>query len=213
MYREAVTVSVNAPPPPNPDSQASPDGSAPPNGAAPDDGTQAPPRSVEDVEAQWQHRVSQKDRAHAAAEQALRDENDALKRQMTALSQPRSPSSGQSGSSDDSETAVLRQQLEDQRKATDEERRLRMLETRRAKYPALSASVGEAGIDVFATQDEATLARLNAQLEDGSSVGTFAPTAPRRPAPVAGKALNDMSKAELEDQLRRSVERGDLKRS
>jgi hypothetical protein len=102
--------------------------------------------------------------------------------------------------------------LERQRQATEEERRLRQLDARKAKYPALAANVGDAGIDVFAVQDEATLARLNAQLEDGSSVGTFAPTAPRRPAPTAGKDLSEMSKVEIEAELRKSVERGDLKR-
>jgi capsule polysaccharide export protein KpsE/RkpR len=169
--------------------------------------------TVEQVEAQWQHRVSQKDRAHAAAEQALRDENDALRRQNTALSQPRSQSNGQSATGDSAETETLRQELERQRQATEEERRLRQLDSRKAKYPALAANVGEAGIDVFAVQDEATLARLNAQLEDGSSVGTFAPTAPRRPAPQVGKDMADMSKAEIEAEMRRSIERGDLKRS
>jgi hypothetical protein len=201
-------VSVNAPTPPSPGQPASPD-----EPTGPVEGTPAQPLTVEQVEAQWQHRVSQKDRAHAAAEQALRDENDALKRQMAALSQPRSQSNGQSGQGDSAEAETLRQQLEDQRRETENERRLRLLESRRVKYPALAASVGEAGIDVFAVQDDATLARLNAQLEDGSSVGTFAPTAPRRPAPQAGKNLNDMTKAEIEAEMRRSVERGDLKRT
>ena len=57
-----------------------PKGQPPAEGQPTGDGTQGQPLSVEEVETQWQHRVSQKDRAHAAAEQALRDENDALKR-------------------------------------------------------------------------------------------------------------------------------------
>jgi hypothetical protein len=202
-------VAMNTPPP---------QGDQPPaNGQAPEEppaeGTPQAPQSVEEVEKAWQYRVSQKDKAHAAAEQALRDENDALKRQMAALSQPRPQSNGQSGTQDDAQAEVLRQQLADNQKALEEERRQRTLDARRAKYPSLAKNVGDAGIDIFATSDEATLARLNAQLDDGSSgSGTFAPTSPRRSSPTPAKSLNEMGKAELEAELRKSVERGDLKR-
>jgi len=196
-----------------------PQGDQPPvNGQAPEEppaeGTPQAPQSVEEVEKAWQYRVSQKDKAHAAAEQALRDENDALKRQLGALSQPRTQSSGQSGTQTDAEADALRQQLADNQKALEEERRQRTLDARRAKYPSLAKNVGDAGIDIFATSDEATLARLNAQLDDGSSgSGTYAPTSPRRPAPAQQKSLGDMNKLELEQELLKSVERGDLKRS
>jgi hypothetical protein len=178
------------------------------------EGSPAQPLTAEEVENQWRHRVSQKDRAHAAAEQALRDENDALKRQMETLSKPRSQSNGQSatGGSNDPEVETLRAQLEEQRRATETERQARAIDTRKAKYPALARNIGEAGNSIFATADEATLARLNAQYDDGSSTGTFASATPRKtPAPPV-KALGDMSKAEIEAELRRSVERGDLKR-
>lgn len=196
-----------------------PQGDQPPaNGQAPEEppaeGTPQAPQSVEEVEKAWQYRVSQKDKAHAAAEQALRDENDALKRQMETLSKPRSQSNGQSatGGSNDPEVETLRAQLEEQRRATETERQARAIDTRKAKYPALARNIGEAGNSIFATADEATLARLNAQYDDGSSTGTFASATPRKtPAPPV-KALGDMSKAEIEAELRRSVERGDLKR-
>lgn len=208
-----MTGPIASTPPQQGEAPSPADGQQPPEGGATNgEGTQQPPATVEEVEAQWKHRVSQKDRAHAAAEQALRDENDALKRQLGTLSQPRSQSNGQSGAQADAEADVLRQQLADNQKALDEERRQRTLDARKAKYPALAHSVGEAGIDIFATSDEATLARLNAQLDDGSSTGTFAPTSPRRTPPAPTKGLGDMSKAELELELRRSVERGDLKR-
>jgi hypothetical protein len=204
-------------PPPPAGEPASPTEGQPAEGQQPQgDGTPQTPQTVEDVEKQWQHRVSQKDKAHAAAEQALRDENDALKRQLGALTAPRPQSNGQSGTQAataqaDAEADVLRRQLADNQKALDDERRQRTLDARRAKYPSLAKNVGEAGIDIFATNDEATLARLNAQLDDGSSgTGTFAPTSPRRPAPAPAKPLGEMTKQELEDQLRRSVERGDL---
>jgi len=199
-------------PPPQGDPASLVNGQAEPDQ---NEGTQQAPQSVEEVEKAWQYRVSQKDRAHAAAEQTLRDENDALKRQLGALSQPRSQSSGQSGTQGDGEADALRQQLADNQKALEDERRQRTLDARRGKYPALARSVGDAGIDIFNTADEATLARLNAQLDDGSSgTGTFAPTSPRRAAPAPPpKPLSQMSKAELEQQLAQSVERGDLKRS
>jgi hypothetical protein len=103
--------------------------------------------------------------------------------------------------------------LAENQRALEAEKRQRVLDARRAKYPSLAKNVGDAGIDIFGTSDEATLARLNAQLDDGSSgTGTFAPTSPRRTVAAPAKGLGELTKAELEDQLRRSVERGDLKR-
>lgn len=189
------------------------DGQDPAEGQTGQNGTPAQPLTAEEVEAQWKHRVSQKDRAHAAAEQALRDENDALRRSIAAQ-QPRSQSSGQSaGGGNDPAVEALRQELEEQRRATEAEKQARVIEQRKAKYPALARGVGDAGNSIFTTADEATLAKLNSQYDDGSSgSGTFAPTAPRRAAQTPPKQLGEMSKAELEQELRKSVERGDLKR-
>jgi hypothetical protein len=178
----------------------------------PDEGTQTDPPeggsavlSVEEVEAQWKHRVSQKDKAHAAAEQALREENDRLKLQLAS----RAPSGGQSGNGDAGDS-YLRDQLAQAQRETEEERRLRSIEAKARKYPALAAQVGDSGTGIFATADDATLAKLNALADDDASSGgsTFAPTTPRKPAPAAPKSLNDMSKQELEAELKKSVERG-----
>jgi len=187
------------------------EGQPPAEGAPEQNGTPGQPLTAEEVENQWKHRVSQKDRAHAAAEQALRDENDALKRRLEAS---RPQSSGQSASgANDPAVEDLRQQLEEQRRATAAAEQARTIEQRKAKYPSLARNVGDAGSAIFTTADEATLARLNAQLDDGSSgSGTFAPTSPRKAAQTPAKTLGDMSKAELEQELRKSVERGDLKR-
>ena len=200
--------------PPSGTPPASPPEGQPPAEGAPADqnGTPGQVLTADEVEAQWRHRVSQKDRAHAAAEQALRDENDALRRQVEASTKPRSQSSGQSGEGNDPAVETLRQQLDEQRRATEAERAARVIEQRKAKYPALARNIGEAGNSIFATADEATLARLNAQYDDGSSTGTFAPTTPRRAAMTPPKALGEMTKAEIEEELRKSVERGDLKR-
>ena len=195
-----------APPPvPSPEAQ-------PPEGQQPE-GSPQQPLTAEEVENQWKHRVSQKDRAHAAAEQALREENDALKRQMQALtSQPR-PTNGQSApAGPDPQVQSLQEQLAASQRAIEAERQARVTDTRKAKYPALATQVGDAGASIFQTADEATLAKLNA-LADSSSGGTFAPTSPRRPGPApAPKPLGEMNKQELEDQMRKAIEGGALKR-
>jgi hypothetical protein len=201
------------PPQPSPETQPPAEGQPAVNGSPPE-GTPSQPLTAEEVEAQWKHRVSQKDRAHAAAEQALRDENVALQRQLSALTAaPRTPANGQSApAGDDPRVATLQEQLANSQRAIEVERQARVLDTRKAKYPALAQQVGDAGASVFQTADEATLAKLNA-LADSSSGGTFAPTSPRRPGPAApAKALGEMSKQELEDQMRRSIEGGALKR-
>lgn len=196
-------------PPPSETPPVTPE--TPPEGAP--EGSPAQPLTAEEVENQWRHRVSQKDRAHAAAEQALRDENDALKRRLDATTAPRPQSSGQSASAgNDGEVVALREQLEEQRRATETERQARIIESRKAKYPALAREVGDAGTSIFATADEATLAKLNARADDGSQTGTFASASPRRPAPASAKPLGEMTKAEIELELRKSVERGDLTR-
>ena len=163
--------------------------------------------TVEEVENRWKHRVSQKDRAHAAAEQALREENDTLRREVEAS---RARSAGQSGNGG-GDTTYLREQLAQKEREVEQERSLRQVEQRRAKYPALARQVGDSGSSVFASADDATLARLNALADDETSGSTFAPTTPRKPAPVASKSILDMNKEELEAALRRSVERGDHK--
>ena len=185
-------------------------------GATEDQPTQTPPAdpppegdssvglTAEEVEARWKHRVSQKDKAHAAAETALREENDRLKRQLDAS---RAPSNGQAGDGGGND-AYLREQLAQSQREVEQERSLRAIEAKRAKYPALAKSVGESGSGIFGTSDDATLARLNALAEDDADSGTFAPMTPRKGAPPKPKSLTEMSKDELEAELKRSVERG-----
>lgn len=162
-------------------------------------------KTAEEVEAAWRHRVSQKDKAHAAAEAALREENDRLRRQLEGASRP--PSNGQSGSEGGGD-AYLREQLAEAKREAEQERSLRAIESKRAKYPALARQVGEVGASIFATADDATLAKLNAIADDDTS-GTFAPTTPRKAAPAPTKQLTEMSKQELEAELKRAVEKGD----
>ena len=164
--------------------------------------------SAEEVDTRWRHRVSQKDKAHDAAEKALREENDALKRQLETASRPRS--GGQSGDGESSDAAYLREQLAAKDREVEQERALRNIEAKRAKYPALAKSVGDSGSSIF-NSDDATLARLNALADDESSP-TFAPTTPRKAAPGQPKSLNEMDKAELEAELKKAVAQGAHKR-
>lgn len=184
----------------------SPEGStAPANGAAPVDPYAG--KTVEEVDRDWRYRQSQKDRAHAAAEQALRDEIASLRRDAEARGQAGGQSSGQVAPGDDPRYRALTEQLATANKEKEEERRLRIVETRRAKYANLSKRVGN-DTSIFEA-DEATLARLNAELDDEANVSPLAPTSPRKAAPSQPKDANSMSKAELEAELKRSIERGD----
>jgi hypothetical protein len=176
------------------------------------EGTSPPvTKTPEDVDAEWRHRVSQKDKAHAAAEQALREENDALKRQLNALA-PRDSGGQSNGQQPQGETErerALREQLAAAKREAEEEKNARALDARKAKYPALAKQPGITDA-VFIHGDEATLARLNALADDEANGVTIAPTSPRKPASQGQpKGLNEMSKAELEAELKRSVERGD----
>lgn len=170
--------------------------------------------SVEDVDARWRHRVSQKDKAHAAAEQALREENDRLRSQLS-----RTSSAGQSGTApngagnaSNGDAEYWREQATQREREVEQERTLRAAEAKRAKYPALAAQVGDSGSGIFATADDATLARLNALADDEATGSTFAPMSPRKAAPAKPKSLNEMDKAELEQELAKSVARGDHNR-
>lgn len=164
---------------------------APPAGEDDDAAAQSPGRTPEEIEAFWRNRVSKKDKAHLAAEQALRDEIASLSRQRVAATQ----SSSTSGNDDPNteRVAELQRQLEQERQA-------RVIDQRKAKYPALAKQ----GVtdSIFASGDEATLARLNALADDNADGGFIAPTAPRRAAPVASKPLNEKSKDELLADLR-----------
>jgi hypothetical protein len=174
------------------------------------EGTSPPVKTVDDVDAEWRHRVSQKDKAHAAAEEALRNENDALKRQLAGLSAPR-PADGRSGQAsqgEDPQVVALREQLAQAKQDAENEKNARALDARKSKYPFLAKQPGITDA-VFIHSDEATLARLNAMADDGTNGVTLAPTSPRKTGPATAKPLNEMSKAELEATLKQSVARGD----
>lgn len=101
--------------------------------------------SLEEVEAYWRKRMSNSDKAHAAAEKALRE-------QLERVSSP----AGDKGSSSEVQSDVLK---ELQTKLQQAEARATQAELR-SKYPAALEAVGEAATYM----DEARLAALNESL-------------------------------------------------
>lgn len=158
------------------------------------DGAATTPKTIEEVDEFWRKRVSAKDKAHAEAEKALREELASLKAAQAGATS----SGGQQGTpgQEDPRIAQLTKELE-------AEKAQRLVDTRKAKYPHLAAQVGEAD-DIFKSADEATLAKLNALADDSDSGGTFiAPTGPKRSPSAQPKALHEKSRDELEADLKR----------
>lgn len=179
------------------------------NGVSPEQGdTPGTNLSAEELDRQWRHRVSQKDRAHAAAEQALRDENAALKAQLQARSQSAGQSGAQGNGAGNADIEILREQLAQRDREIERERALRVIESRKAKYPALAQQVGSGDGGIFATADEATLARLNSLAAGIDDDSPLAPTSPRKPATPVKKSYDEMSKEELEAALKANIGRG-----
>lgn len=173
----------------------------PPQGAAdpvkPDEMSGA--KTPEEIEAYWRNRVSQKDRAHAAAEKALREELE----QLQARASTAAPATGGQPGTESAADAELRRKYEETTKALETERAARAIDQRKAKYPALVQSgVADA---IFATADEASLAKLNELASDEPRGTMIAPTGPRRGQPVADKPLHEMTKVELENKLREAA--------
>jgi hypothetical protein len=166
-------------------------------GQAPANEGQPKFQSVEEADEFWRKRVGNKDKAHAAAERALREENESLKRQLQTT-----PPAGQAGGEGGGDPAVaqLRQQLQQNQQLLEQERQQRVIDTRKAKYPKLV----EQGLPdaMFAAGDEASLAKLNALADDEPEGTLIAPTGPRRASAAASKPIREKSKEELLADLR-----------
>ena len=156
-----------------------------PQQAADDDADEQ--RTPEEIEALWQRRLSAKGREYRAAEDALRAENEALRRQLGA-----SPTRTDNGASDD--------ELERTRRELEQERNGRIVDQRRAKYPFVADIVEES---VLLASSDVSLAKLNARLEEQDGAPVMAPTNPRRRTPTVAKKVADKSKEELLDDLKR----------
>jgi hypothetical protein len=147
--------------------------------AAPEGAAPVVPATVEEAEAIWQKRVSNRDKAHNA-------EVAELRRQLVAL---------QTGAPPESATVPTAEQV-----------RIKELETqiavekRKVRFPHAAEDLG----DDIATVDEVRLARLEARLaaEDAAPAPRMDPNSAGRGAPGAPKPLSEMSKEELLAQLK-----------
>ena len=150
----------------------------------------APTRTAEEVEAEYKARLSGKDRAHAATEQALRDQIAALQGEKTTAQQQADGTL--------SEVDALKAQL----KAEQEARRKDSMEyqqtLRSTKYPNAADALDAT---TLATMDEAKLAGLEARLTQAPTPRPVDPNTP--PATPSAPASTDKTAAELKEDLRK----------
>lgn len=147
----------------------------------------------EEIEAYWRRRVMGKDKGHAAAEKALREELESSRKARTTPGADGQPGNGVDPNA--AEIEALRREIA----AKD------TLYGRKSKYPNLVGNVSDLTI---MSSDEADLAKFNALFDDSVDGGTFiAPTAPKRTASRGSKRIEDMSKDELLVELQRATAR------
>lgn len=177
----------------SPESMGLTDGAAQPDGSA-----EPAPQTPEEVEAIWRNRFSQRDRAHNAEVQSLREQLSAL--QSTPPSQPSADGSIPDGG--------YKARWEQSQRELEQERQSRAIDARRSKFSALAQEV-PADDPLWASPREETLARLNATLNGPAPApeptGLIDRNNPRRETPLPGKPLEQMSKDELLRELERAA--------
>jgi hypothetical protein len=184
-----------------PNTTPSADPATPDTGAAAEpvvnETTSTTPSSVEEVEAQWRNRMSQLDKAHNAEVEALRrtlaDREAAEAKRRGELEQVRL-----AGLSEAERVAAERDQY---KTLLEQERVGRVIDTRKARYPAAAQNLGD---DVLAQMDEGRLAALETRLagqtvnppsliDPNSAVRNTTPSAPAGD----GSRTSDELKADL----------------
>jgi hypothetical protein len=114
-------------------------------------------RTVEETEAEWRHRMSERDRAHNAELAQLRQNLSALQEAEKAKAEEVEAARRAKMSAEElvrDQVATLERQLE-------EERRGRVLDSRKARFPNIAADLDDASLAVM---DEGKLAALEAKL-------------------------------------------------
>jgi len=149
--------------------------SAPPEG-------EAPSTQPTDGAETWEKRMSGLQRAHNEETRVLRDQIAALQ----AASGQTTQQASQAVTQTSQEATRWKQEAEAAAKALAEERQLRIVETRTAKYPHAAQNLGDPG--VLIAMDEGRLAGLNELLAPPQS----APTRTRMDANGAGRTLAPM---------------------
>jgi hypothetical protein len=147
-------------------------------------------RTPAEIETIWKNRVAGKDRAHAAAEQALRGQIEELNRQLTGKQVT------DQATMSDVEREKARADAAEQRAVAAENQR--SLDLRTIKYAAAAELLSDD--PTFATMDEAKLAALNARLtsegEPAAPPRVDPNSAPKRsstpPSPLRGKSVEEL---------------------
>ena len=154
-------------------------------------------RTPEEVEAFWKNRQAAEARAHAERERVLREEVEALKRQVDT----KRAADAAAGVQTQQSVQSLQAQLEAAQAELKTERETRIIEVRKAKYPAAAESVK----DAIAAMDEADLAALNERLRSLTApTGTrIDPNTPGRPSNGAPSEPREKSIEELKGDLER----------
>lgn len=158
--------------------------------ATPTEESQEPAPTAEQVEAEYKARLSGKDKAHAAETKTLRDRIAELEGGRQAAQ------AAQAGSEQDAD--ALRAQLDQERKAFQQEREQHTAELRSTKYPFAAEALDP---QVLASMDEAKLAGLEARLTPSRTPVGMDPSTPPRNA-VAPKPVEEKTSAELREDLR-----------
>jgi hypothetical protein len=156
-------------------------------------GSPPEPPTPEQVEAEWKHRVSQKDKAHAAETKNLRD-------QIAALSGVASTAE-QTATGSLSEAEALRQQLATAQKTLQQKDAEHAAQLRTIRFPNAAEALDASAL---AAMDEAKLAGLEARLSAPAPRGIpIDPSTPPRAPSGGGKPIEEKTSAELREDLRR----------
>ena len=154
--------------------------------------SQKPAPTVEQVEAEWKHRVSQKDLAHNAEQKSLRDRIATLEGTTTTAQAVANGSVG--------EVDGLKKLLADSQKTNTQQQQQHQVDLRVVKFPAAAEALDPGALAVM---DEAKLAGLEARLTAPAS-GKAVPVDPSSPArdssvprPLSEKTTKEL-KADLE---------------
>jgi len=139
-----------------------------------------PTRTLEEVEATWSHRMSERDRAHNAAEQALRDElanakatADAARRELT--------SKAQGDMTEVDRVAAERDALREELAA---EKSARVIAEMKTKYPKVAAELGDKAFTVYDAGELATFETKFSTEPQPAPTRTDPNAAPRKGAPA-----------------------------
>ena len=166
----------------------------PVNGQAPEGAPDATPTGEAET---WEKRMSGLQRAHNEETRVLRDQLAAL--QVAAAGTTAQASQSVAATSE--EAARWKAAADANAKALAEERQLRIVETRAAKYPFAAESLGDPG--VLVSMDEARLAGLNERLAPPAATrkGVMDPNGSGRTMGAGEIPLKDKSIEQLKDDL------------